>query len=163
MSQKEIEKWKSFPLLDEDLRKELFSLSNDELTEAFYTDLTFGTGGMRGILGPGTNRMNIYTIRRANYGYGKYILSLKKEVPSVVIAYDCRHNSLLFAHESARVLASMGIKIHLFGKITPTPELSFAVSQLKASGGIVITASHNPPTYKGYKIYEDSGRQLVPD
>ena len=118
---------------------------------------------MRGILGPGTNRMNIYTMRRANYGYGQYILQTKKANPSVVIAYDCRHNSRLFAEESARVLATMGIKVLLFDKITPTPELSFAVRELKATGGIVITASHNPPNYNGYKIYDDFGCQLVPD
>ncbi|HKM30427.1 MAG TPA: phospho-sugar mutase [Bacilli bacterium] len=159
----DVAKWKNNAKLDDGLKKELLGLNEKELHEAFYTDLAFGTGGMRGILGPGTNRMNIYTLRRANYGYGKYILQTKKPNPSVVIAYDNRHNSLLFAHESARVLATMGIKVLLFDKITPTPELSFAVRELKATGGIVITASHNPPNYNGYKIYDDSGCQLVPD
>jgi len=159
----DITKWKNNENLDESLKKELFALSEADLYDAFYMDLAFGTGGMRGILGPGTNRMNIYTIRRANYGYGKYILQTKKPNPSVVIAYDCRHNSLLFAEESARVLATMGIKVLLFPKITPTPELSFAVRKLKATGGIVITASHNPSNYNGYKIYDDTGCQLVPD
>lgn len=159
----DIKKWQSYENLDYDLKCELESLNEEELKDAFYTDLTFGTGGMRGILGPGTNRMNIYTIRRANYGYGKYILMEKGSNHSVVIAYDCRKNSLLFAKESARVLATMGIKVFLFNKITPTPELSFAVRYLKTSGGIVVTASHNPPMYNGYKIYDNSGCQLVPD
>lgn len=159
----DIKKWQNFKNLDSDLKRELESLNEEELNDAFYTDLTFGTGGMRGILGPGTNRMNIYTIRRANYGYGKYILMEKGNNHSVVIAYDCRKNSLLFAKESARVLATMGIKVFLFNKITPTPELSFAVRYLKTSGGIVVTASHNPPIYNGYKIYDNSGCQLVPD
>lgn len=159
----DIKKWQNFKNLDSDLKRELESLNEEELNDAFYTDLTFGTGGMRGILGPGTNRMNIYTIRRANYGYGKYILMEKGNNHSVVIAYDCRKNSLLFAKESARVLATMGIKVFLFNKITPTPELSFAVRYLKTSGGIVVTASHNPPIYNGYKIYDNNGCQLVPD
>lgn len=159
----DIKKWQSYENLDYDLKCELESLNEEELKDAFYTDLTFGTGGMRGVLGPGTNRMNIYTIRRANYGYGKYILMEKGSNHSVVIAYDCRKNSLLFAKESARVLATMGIKVFLFNKITPTPELSFAVRYLKTNGGIVVTASHNPPMYNGYKIYDNSGCQLVPD
>jgi len=158
-----IKKWKNFKDLDLALKEELESLNDEELYDSFYTDLTFGTGGMRGILGPGTNRMNIYTIRRANYGYGKYILMDASKEHSVVIAYDCRKNSLLVAKESARVLATLGIKVYLFDKITPTPELSFAVRYLKASGGIVVTASHNPPSYNGYKIYDNYGCQLVPE
>lgn len=160
---KDINIWKNYKALDETLKKQLNELSAEELQDSFYTDLAFGTGGMRGILGPGTNRMNIYTIRRANYGYGKYILRNNNKEPKVVIAYDPRHNSLLFAKESARVLSTMGIKTYLFKKITPTPELSFAVRFLKADGGIVVTASHNPPTYNGYKIYDNCGCQLVPD
>ena len=101
-----IKKWKNFKDLDLALKEELESLNDEELYDSFYTDLTFGTVGMRGILGPGTNRMNIYTIRRANYGYGKYILMDASKEHSVVIAYDCRKNSLLFAKESARVLAN---------------------------------------------------------
>lgn len=160
---KGISKWKEFQFLDMDLKEELNKLSEEELYDSFYTNLTFGTGGMRGILGPGTNRMNIYTVRKANYGYGKYILKDSTKTHSVVIAYDCRKNSLLFAKESARVLATLGIKVYLFSKITPTPELSFAVRYLKASGGIVVTASHNPPIYNGYKIYDEDGCQLVPN
>ncbi|MBO7535640.1 MAG: phospho-sugar mutase, partial [Bacilli bacterium] len=133
-----------------------------QLNDAFYTDITFGTGGMRGVIGAGTNRMNIYTLRRANYGYGKVLLA-HYDKPSVAIAYDPRHKSLDFAKDSARVLASLGIKVFLFDKITPTPELSFAVRFLHATGGIVVTASHNPPEYNGYKIYDHTGCQYVPD
>ncbi len=158
-----INKWKNYKELDLELKKELEKLSEEELFDAFYKDLEFGTGGMRGVLGAGTNRMNIYTIRKANYGYAKYILMNKMKEKSVVIAYDCRKNSLLFAKESAKVLASFGIKVYLFDKITPTPELSFAVRYLKATGGIVVTASHNPPKYNGYKIYDERGCQLIPD
>ena len=158
-----IEKWKNSPNLEEYLKEELDRLSEDELFDAFYKDLEFGTGGMRGVIGVGTNRMNIYTLRSANYGYQRFINRDGKEGKSVVIAYDCRRRSLDFAKESARVLAKYGIKVYLFDKITPTPELSFAVRYLKADGGIVVTASHNPPEYNGYKIYDNTGCQLVPD
>ena len=158
-----IKKWLDYAELDQELKNELSSLSKEDLADAFYTDLSFGTGGIRGVIGPGTNRINIYTIRKANYGYGKYLLNKNFKNPSVVIAYDCRHKSLLFAQESAKVLASLGIKSYLFKEITPTPVLSYAVRSLNASGGIVITASHNPPKYNGYKIYDEFGCQLVPD
>ena len=117
-------KWKNFSGLLKELKDELNSMNEKELEDAFYTNLSFGTGGMRGIIGAGTNRMNVYTLRRANYGYAKYILSLKAKNPSVVIAYDPRHKSKEFALESAKVWA-LGIKAYLFDKITPTPQLSF--------------------------------------
>lgn len=158
-----INKWKNFTGLEQELKDELFSMNDNQLFDAFYTDLEFGTGGMRGVIGVGTNRMNIYTLRMANYGYAKFILKRQKDNPSVVIAYDSRHKSLEFARESAKVLCSYGIKVYLFDKITPTPELSFAVRYLKATGGIVVTASHNPPQYNGYKIYDETGCQLVPE
>ncbi|HEY8395587.1 MAG TPA: phospho-sugar mutase, partial [Bacilli bacterium] len=139
-----IKKWKEYAALDAELKKELDLLNEAELQDAFYKDLEFGTAGMRGIIGPGTNRMNLYTLRRANYGYGKYLLN-KYSRPSVVIAYDSRHKSKEFAEECAKVLGEMKIKVYLFSRITPTPELSFAVRHLHAQGGIVITASHNPP------------------
>lgn len=157
-----VEKWKS-SVLPKELQDELNSLEENSLYDAFYKDLEFGTGGMRGIIGVGTNRMNIYTLRKANYGYAKYLLDNRKNNVSCVIAYDCRHKSLEFAKESALVLVKYGIKVYLFSKITPTPELSFAIRYLKADGGIVITASHNPPKYNGYKIYDSDGCQLVPD
>ena len=157
-----LNKWMNSSTLDSELKKELESLNEEELFDAFYCDLEFGTGGMRGVIGAGTNRMNIYMLRSANFGFGKYLLVNTKH-PTCVIAYDSRRKSLDFAKESARVLATMGIKVYLFDKITPTPELSFAVRFLKATGGIVVTASHNPAKYNGYKIYDETGCQLVPD
>ena len=154
--------WFEAKNLETDLKEQLNSYTEEELNDAFYTDITFGTGGMRGVIGAGTNRMNIYTLRRANYGYGKVLLA-HYDKPSVAIAYDPRHKSLDFAKDSARVLASLGVKVFLFDKITPTPELSFAVRFLHATGGIVVTASHNPPEYNGYKIYDHTGCQYVPD
>ena len=154
--------WFEAKNLEADLKEQLNSYTEEELNDAFYTDITFGTGGMRGVIGAGTNRMNIYTLRRANYGYGKVLLA-HYDKPSVAIAYDPRHKSLDFAKDSARVLASLGVKVFLFDKITPTPELSFAVRFLHATGGIVVTASHNPPEYNGYKIYDHTGCQYVPD
>lgn len=158
-----IQKWSQSPNLVDYLKEELNSLTEDELQDAFYKDLEFGTGGMRGVIGVGTNRMNIYTLRQANYGYQRFINRDGLGNKKVVIAYDCRRKSDVFAKESARVLTKYGIKVFLFDKITPTPELSFAVRYLKADGGIVVTASHNPPEYNGYKIYDNTGCQLVPD
>ena len=157
-----LNKWMNFDALDQELKDELNSLNEEELFDAFYTDLEFGTGGMRGVIGAGTNRMNIYTLRSANFGFANFLLA-NSEHPTCVIAYDSRRKSLDFARESARVLASLGVKVYLFDKITPTPELSFAVRYLKATGGIVVTASHNPSKYNGYKIYDETGCQLVPD
>lgn len=157
-----INEWKNTDL-PIDLKNQLENMNEEELQDSFYKDLEFGTGGMRGIIGPGTNRMNIFTLRKANYGYGCFLKEANSAPLSVVIAYDCRHMSLDFAKESSRVLANMGIKCYLFSKITPTPVLSFGVRYLKASGGIVVTASHNPPKYNGYKIYDNNGCQLVPD
>ncbi|MDD4000040.1 MAG: phospho-sugar mutase, partial [Bacilli bacterium] len=158
----QVRKWQEYEALDSELKAELNMLTEAELKDAFYKDLEFGTAGMRGVIGVGTNRMNIYTLRKANYGYGQYLLKKFKQ-PSVVIAYDSRHKSKEFACECARVLGKMKIKVSVFTKITPTPELSYAVRRLKAQGGIVITASHNPPNFNGYKIYDETGSQLVPD
>lgn len=155
-------KWLNFEYLDVQLKQELLEMSEAELKDAFYTDLSFGTGGIRGVVGPGTNRMNIYTLRRANVGYATF-MKRHHDCPSAVIAYDSRRMSLEFAKDSAAVLATMGVKVYLFSKITPTPELSFAIRHLHTSGGIVITASHNPPQYNGYKIYDAYGCQLTPD
>ena len=162
MSLENIKKWKEFKNLDSKLANELNSMSEEELEDAFYTDLSFGTGGMRGVVGAGTNRLNIYTLRKANYGYGVYLKS-QSDTPSVVIAHDNRHMHDEFTAESARTLATLGVKVYLFKTLTPTPELSFAVRYKKATGGIVITASHNPPKYNGYKIYDDKGCQLIPE
>ncbi len=158
------EQWIKNPNLELYLRNNLEKMTEREIEDAFYTDLEFGTGGMRGEVGPGTNRMNMYTIRKANVGFSQYLLNRFPDAKArgVVIAYDNRHYSKEFALESAKVLASFGIKAYLFESLRPTPELSFAVRYLRAIGGIVVTASHNPPQYNGYKIYDENGCQLVP-
>jgi len=164
MYKEEYQKWLAFENLNIEFLEELKTMNDQEKEDAFYKSLEFGTGGMRGVIGAGINRMNTYTIRKANYGFGKY-LSLKypKEgLRGVVIAHDNRNKSVEFAKESASVLASFGIKSYLFDSLRPTPELSFAVRYLNAIGGIVVTASHNPPKYNGYKIYDEDGCQLVP-
>lgn len=164
MFKKEFNKWLEFDGLDNELRHELEQMSETEKEDAFYTSLAFGTGGMRGVIGAGINRMNMYTIRKANYGFGKYLSEQYEDVSrGVVIAHDNRNKSVEFAKESACVLASFGIKSYLFESLRPTPELSFAVRELNAIGGIVVTASHNPPKYNGYKIYDEDGCQLVPE
>ena len=159
----EFEKWLNNGNLDENMRKQLEQMSEREKEDAFYMELEFGTAGMRGIMGPGTNRMNIYTIRKANVGFAKYLLENVENATErgVVIAYDSRNNSTEFAWESARVLATHGIKAYVFEGPRPTPELSFAVRHLNCAGGIVITASHNPPAYNGYKIYDEHGGQIL--
>lgn len=160
------EKWASAPNLDEELRISLEAMKEDEvkLEEAFYKNLEFGTGGMRGEIGVGTNRMNVYTVRKATKGLADYISSFGEEAKKrgVVIAYDSRHKSPEFSLEAARTLATEGIKAYVFDELRPTPELSFAVRELNAYGGIVVTASHNPPEYNGYKVYGPDGGQLPP-
>jgi len=158
--------WKSFDNLEEDLKQEILEMENDEtkIIDAFGSDILFGTGGLRGILGAGTNRMNIYVVRKSTLGFYNY---MKKHYPDidkkgVVISYDCRKNSYLFAQTAAAVIASGGTKVYIFKSLRSTPELSFAVRYLKCAGGIMITASHNPPIYNGYKVYDDAGCQLVP-
>ncbi|EMT44935.1 phospho-sugar mutase [Anoxybacillus flavithermus] len=159
------ERWKEAQL-DEELRAHLEQLEKDEklLEDCFYKTLEFGTGGMRGEIGPGTNRMNIYTVRKASAGLARYIESFGEEAKKrgVVIAYDSRHKSQQFAMEAAKTLATHGIQTYVFDELRPTPELSFAVRHLRAFSGIVITASHNPPEYNGYKVYGEDGAQLPP-
>lgn len=163
---KAYESWLNDPHIDEATKAELRAIADQpaEIEERFYKDLEFGTGGLRGIMGAGTNRMNRYTVARATQGFAQYILANRKEGenPSVVIAYDSRQNSPEFALTSALVLAANGIQAKVFPELRPTPQLSYAVRALKASGGIVITASHNPPEYNGYKVYNAEGGQLVP-
>jgi phosphoglucomutase len=161
----EYQKWLDYKDLDANLKDELLSSSEKDLEDMFYTTLSFGTGGMRGILGPGINRLNIYTIRRANNGLGQYLINTyesKDLFRGVVIAHDNRYMSKEFARESAKVLGAYGIKSYLFTDLRPTPELSFAVRHLNALAGIVVTASHNPPNYNGYKIYDEYGCQYTP-
>ena len=166
MWQNEYEKWNQYLDLDEMVRNDLKNKSYKELEDMFYTNLSFGTGGMRGILGAGTNRLNIYTIRRANTGLAMYLrehFDQSEFSRGVVIAHDNRRMSREFALESAKVLGAHGIKSYLFENLRPTPELSFAVRKTFALAGIVITASHNPPMYNGYKIYDEYGCQYTPD
>ncbi|WP_153124374.1 phospho-sugar mutase [Peribacillus tepidiphilus] len=159
-------KWDSFENLDPEMREQLDELRHDDkkLEDAFYKNLEFGTGGMRGEIGVGTNRMNLYTVRKASEGLAQYILSFGAEAKEqgVVIAYDSRHKSPEFAMEAARTLATHGIKVYIFDELRPTPELSFAVRHLNAFSGIVLTASHNPPEYNGFKVYGPDGAQLPP-
>ena len=156
-------KWLTDAAFDEDTRKELIAIERDEkdIQDRFYKDLEFGTGGLRGIIGAGTNRMNKYTVGRATQGLANYIIKKKVENPSVVIAYDSRRYSYEFAMEAAKVLNANGITAYVFSELRPTPELSFAVRELEATAGIVITASHNPPQYNGYKVYWSDGGQVV--
>jgi len=163
----EYTRWKNYPELDTEMNELLVSVEEDEksLEDAFYKNLEFGTGGMRGEIGAGTNRMNVYTIRKASAGLAAYITEQGEEAKKrgVAIAYDSRHKSPEFALESAKTLASAGIQTYVFDELRPTPELSFAVRELNAFAGIVITASHNPPEYNGYKVYGPDGAQLAPE
>lgn len=143
------------------IEDQLNNLSETEKQDAFYKSLEFGTAGMRGLLGVGPNRMNVYTVAKANMGYGKYIASNFKGPLKVAIAYDNRHQSREFALVSANILSTFGIESYVFSDPRPTPELSFAVRELGCVGGIVITASHNPKEYNGYKVYDETGCQLV--
>lgn len=165
--QERYEAWLHNPYFDEMTRQELAALDGNEKEkeDRFYTDLVFGTGGLRGIIGAGTNRINIYTIRRATQGLADYILSIgeKAKEQGVAIAYDSRFQSDTFALEAALVLVGNGIRVFLFDELRPTPELSFSVRTLKAVAGIVITASHNPAQYNGYKVYWEDGGQIPPE
>lgn len=158
------ESWLANPYFDEDTKAELKAIADDdnEIKERFYKDLEFGTAGLRGIIGAGTNRMNIYTVRKATQGLANYILTQGKQKQGVAIAYDSRHMSPEFADESARCLAANGIKAYVFETLRPTPELSYAVRKLGCAAGINITASHNPPEYNGYKVYWEDGAQITP-
>ena len=157
---KEFERWLK-KAEDNGIKNELLSVvGNDkEIEDRFYKSLTFGTGGLRGIIGAGTNRMNIYTVGKATFGLAEYLLATGGN--SIVIAYDSRNKSAEFARLSAGIMSSKGIKAYLFSELTPTPVLSFAVRYLKASAGIVITASHNPKEYNGYKVYNSLGCQIT--
>lgn len=162
--QEKYQQWVSKKDLDPALKAELLAMTEEEKKDAFYIDAEFGTAGMRNLLGAGTNRLNIYVIQRANVGFAKYILSQPNGAErGVVISYDNRHQSYRFALESAKVLTNYGIKCYIFESLRPTPELSFAVRYLKCAGGIMVTASHNPKEYNGYKVYDDTGCQLLPE
>ena len=151
---------------DSDTQKEIKALletDSNDLTDRFYKDLEFGTGGMRGIMGAGTNRINKYTLGKNTQGLSNYLLqTFKNKQPKVAIAYDCRHNSKEFARSVANVFSANNIKVYLFEDLRATPELSYAVRELNCDVGIVLTASHNPPEYNGYKVYFSDGGQIVP-
>lgn len=156
--------WKDYPELNADLRAELEAMTDEgEIEDRFYQDLEFGTGGMRGKIGAGINRMNVYIVAKATYGLGKYLLATdpKNAEKGVAIAFDSRNKSAEFAQTAARVLAAMGVQAYLFESLRPTPVLSFTVRHVGAAGGIVITASHNPKEYNGYKVYGPDGGQMV--
>lgn len=158
------EEWLANPYFDEDTKAELTGIKDDEneIKERFYTDLEFGTAGLRGIIGAGTNRMNIYTVRKATQGLANYIMKSGNADKGVAIAYDSRRMSPEFADEAALCLAANGIKSYVFESLRPTPELSYAVRKLGCIAGINITASHNPPEYNGYKVYWEDGAQITP-
>lgn len=162
--QEQYQQWLSSPYFDEHTKEELKSIVDDtnEIKERFYKDLEFGTAGLRGIIGAGTNRMNIYTVRKATQGLANYIIQKGVQDKGVAVAYDSRRMSPEFADEAALCLAANGIKAYVFESLRPTPELSYAVRKLGCTAGINITASHNPPEYNGYKVYWEDGAQITP-
>ena len=158
------ESWLNNPYFDEDTKQELRNIANDEkeIEDRFYMDLEFGTAGLRGVIGAGTNRMNVYTVRKATQGLSNYIIKVGAQAKGVAIAYDSRRMSPEFANEAALCLAANGIKAYIFESLRPTPELSYAVRYLGCTAGINVTASHNPPEYNGYKVYWEDGAQITP-
>jgi phosphoglucomutase len=165
LSNQRFYRWRDDKNLDTDLKKELNKMSEADIQDAFGANLEFGTAGMRGLLGVGPNRMNIYTIRKATVGFAKFILDVAKNSnkKGVAIAYDNRFMSKEFAYETAKVLAKYDIKSYVYPSLRSTPQLSFTVRHLHCLGGVMITASHNPKEYNGYKVYDQTGRQLIPD
>ena len=156
--------WKEKTKNNAELSKDLADISDEEIFDRFYRELDFGTAGLRGVLGAGTNRMNIYTVTRASMGVAKYVLeNVNKKSPSVALAYDSRNNSELFAKTAASVYAGMGIHAYIYPELMPTPALSYAVRNLNCDVGVVVTASHNPAKYNGYKVYGSDGCQITED
>ena len=163
--EQEYRRWLNSPKVSLEDKKILKEMNEQEKDDAFFKDVEFGTAGMRGILGPGTNRLNEFTIKKANIGFAQYLLEKYPNVKNdgVVISHDNRFRSREFTLLSAKVLSEHGIKVYIFDSLRPTPELSYAVRYMKASGGIMVTASHNPKEHNGYKVYDETGCQLVPD
>ena len=155
--------WLEDDYFDQDTKNELLAIRNDEkeIEERFYKELEFGTGGLRGVIGAGLNRMNIYTVRKATQGLANFILKQGTQDKGVAIAYDSRSMSPEFAAVAGLCLAANGIKAYVFEALRPTPELSFALRTLGCTAGIVVTASHNPPEYNGYKVYWEDGAQVT--
>ena len=161
MYREKYESWINSSIIDEFIKEELRSIKDEkEIEDRFYKDLDFGTGGLRGVIGAGSNRMNIYTVSKATQGFANY-LNGRFEKPSVAIAYDSRNMSMEFSKAAALTLCANGIKVYLFEELRPTPMLSFAVRHLNCTGGIVVTASHNPKQYNGYKVYDEFGGQVT--
>ncbi|MBP3802211.1 MAG: phospho-sugar mutase [Clostridia bacterium] len=160
----EYKKWCESPEFDEETKRELLSIKNDEkeIEDRFYQELEFGTAGLRGVIGAGTNRMNKYTVGKATQGLANYIVEQGVQDKGVAISYDSRKMSKEFSLQTALILCANGIKAYLFENLRPVPELSFAVRELGCTAGVMITASHNPPKYNGYKVYWDDGAQIVP-
>lgn len=161
---KKYEEWLNNPCFDKETKKELESIKNNEkeIEDRFYKELEFGTAGLRGVIGAGSNRMNKYTVGRATQGLANFILKEGTQEKGIAISYDSRHMSKEFSEEAALCLNANGIKTYIFDELRPVPELSFTVRQLKCTAGIMITASHNPPEYNGYKVYWDDGAQIIP-
>lgn len=159
----EYKKWCESPEFDEETKKELLEIKDDEkeIEDRFYKELEFGTAGLRGVIGSGTNRMNKYTVGKATQGLANYIVEQGTEKQGVAISYDSRKMSKEFSMQTALILNANGIKTYLFENLRPVPELSYAVRELGCTAGVMITASHNPPQYNGYKVYWDDGAQIV--
>ena len=159
----EYKKWCNDSIFDEETKKELKEIENNkkEIEDRFYKELEFGTAGLRGIIGAGTNRMNIYTVGKATQGLANFIKKENGENKGVAISFDSRKMSPEFSEEAALILNANGIKTYIFDSLRPVPELSFAVRELGCIAGIMITASHNPPKYNGYKVYWEDGAQIV--
>lgn len=158
--QKEYSRWRNWPGLDAETKQDLVGMTPEQVEDAFYRDLAFGTGGLRGVIGTGTNRMNVYTVAKASQGLADY-LKKQSSQPSVAIGYDSRIKSDVFARVAAGVFAANGIRVHIWPKLMPVPTVSFAVRRLEADAGIMITASHNPSKYNGYKVYGSDGCQIT--
>src|SRR5574344_2296313 len=160
---KKYQEWLQNPDFDEKTKEELKSIEGNEaeIEDRFYKELEFGTAGLRGVIGAGTNRMNKYTVGRATQGLANYILKKGTQEMGVAIAYDSRHMSPEFSEEVALCLNANGIKTYVFESLRPVPELSFTIRELKCTAGVMVTASHNPPEYNGYKVYWDDGAQIV--
>ena len=160
---KKYEQWCTDPIFDEATKAELRKIGGDEkeIEDRFYKDLSFGTGGLRGVIGAGTNRMNVYTVTKATQGLANYIKKQNGEERGVAIAFDSRNKSVEFSEKAALCLNANGIRTYRFETLRPTPELSFALRELRCIAGIVITASHNPPEYNGYKVYWEDGAQIT--
>ena len=160
----EYKKWCESPEFDEETKKELLEIKDNEkeIEDRFYKELEFGTAGLRGVIGAGTNRMNKYTVGKATQGLANYIVEQGTEKQGVAISYDSRKMSKEFSMQTALILNANGIKTYLFENLRPVPELSYAVRELGCTAGVMITASHNPPQYNGYKVYNNKGGQIVP-